>query len=100
MKLLTVIALVVLLAGCYTTASHINEIHLGMTEPEVIKVLGQPTNRAESKDEGVTLNYSLMEQVGVPAQPYYVKLMDGKVDSYGRLGQTKGQPPLYIPPAH
>lgn len=85
-RILTLLSLC-LLAGCYTSASRLNSVHLGMSEPEVVKVLGQPTNRAESKN-GLILNYSLMEQVGVPAQPYYVKLVDGKVDSYGRNGAS------------
>ena len=60
-------------------------MHLGMSEAEVVKILGQPESSAEIKGGGKTLYYSLTEwHVGFI--PYSVKLVDGKVDSYGRDG--------------
>jgi hypothetical protein len=100
---LTIIGLVALLAaGCYTGSSQINKVHLGMSEAEVVKTLGQPVSRAENKD-GTTLYYSLQEIFGSPPVPYSVTLVNGKVDSYGRDagGTPTRQPmPVIVPIVH
>jgi hypothetical protein len=71
-----------------------------MGESEVVKILGQPASRAESKDGSVTLYYTLNENgLGSINAPYSVKLVTGKVDSYGRDGaSTTSQPtPVIVP---
>ncbi len=91
-----------LAAGCYTQSSRINTVHLGMSEAECVKVLGQPVSRAQNKD-GTTLYYSLQEMFGSPPVPYSVTLVNGKVDSYGRDAgptQTRQPMPVIVPMVH
>lgn len=91
------------MAGCYTPSSEMNQVHLGMSQADVIKVLGQPVSRGESKDGSVTLYYSLQEIFGSPPQPYSVHLSGGKVDSYGRDSvetQTRQTVPVVVPVVH
>ncbi len=73
-----------LLCGCETTSDTINGVKLGMTEAEVIKVMGKPKAAADGK-EGRTLYYTLREDWrGAINAGYSVKLVNGKVDWYGR----------------
>jgi hypothetical protein len=74
--------------GC-ATATRINNISLNMTKNEVIKTLGNPSSSsAQGKTE--YLKYFLYDTgseayMGL-SSPYYVRLIDGKVESYGRMG--------------
>lgn len=71
------------------TAGKISGVRLGMTKQEVIAVMGQPASvSAQGRSE--YLNYSLSETddqafYGI-TRPYYVRLIDGRVESYGRTG--------------
>lgn len=80
------ISLAIWLAGC-ATAHKINKVQTGMTKSEVIKVMGSPVSITE-KGGSEYLNYSLSETddqayYGI-TRPYYVRLINGRVDSYGR----------------
>ena len=83
-----VLMAIALLAGC-ATAHKMNQIAIGMTKQQVIEVLGPPVST--SAKSGVEyLNYSFSETddqafYGVTS-PYFVRIVDGKVESYGRLG--------------
>jgi hypothetical protein len=60
-----------------------------MTKDEVITTIGKPAS-VSAIDETEYLNYRFSETddhafYGVTA-PYYVRLVNGKVDSYGRTG--------------
>ena len=93
----------VVFTGCQTPSSQLNQVHLGMDEPQVVKILGQPASRAESRNGMVTLYYTLRENgSGTINAPYSVKFIDGKVDSYGRDGQpqTSQVTPVVVPMAH
>ncbi|HTY86242.1 MAG TPA: outer membrane protein assembly factor BamE [Candidatus Acidoferrum sp.] len=82
-----------LAAGCQTSSKQMNKVHLGMTEAQVVKVLGTPASRAESKDGSLTLYYTLRENmVGSLNAPYSVRLVAGKVDFYGRDNAAQGGP--------
>lgn len=77
-----------LITGC-ATAHKISAVQIGMTKEEVIKVMGPPSSTS-AKAGTEYLNYSLSETddqafYGI-TKPYYVRLIDGKVDSFGRLG--------------
>lgn len=79
---------VVLLTGC-ATAHKMNNINLGMTKQEVVKKLGRPIST--SAQHGVEyLNYRFSETDDDDfygrCKPYYVRLVGGEVESYGRLG--------------
>ena len=89
-------------AGCLTPASKINAVHLGMTKAEVLAVMGPPSS-ITADQTAEYLNYSLAEgmRTGYTAtqSPYEVKLVNGKVVSYGRAGnpQRAGGGPVFIP---
>lgn len=78
----------ILIAGC-ATAHKMNNLSIGMTKQEVISALGSPAST--SAKEGVEyLNYRFSETddqefAGITS-PYFVRIINGKVDSYGRLG--------------
>jgi hypothetical protein len=92
------------LSGCLSSASDINAVHLGMTKAEVIAAMGQPAS-ITADQTGEYLNYGLAEgwRVGNAATttPYEIKLVNGKVVSYGRAGaanRPNPPPPVFIPP--
>ena len=89
MKLLgLLLSIAFLLAGC-ATANKISNVQMGMTKQDVIRVMGPPVSTsATGKTE--YLNYSLSETddqafYGI-TKPYYVRIINGRVDSFGRLG--------------
>jgi hypothetical protein len=92
MRVLFLFVVVGFLVGC-TTASRLNDVSIGMSKPDVVKVMGSPaTTRAQSGSEFLT--WKLFDRVGGPYEDYYVKLVGGKVESYGKLGDfdsTKDQ---------
>ena len=84
------IAAYVILAGCVTPAHRISKIHIGMTKEEVIALMGRPeSTSAQASTE--YLNYSLQEIHGIV--PYYVRVLDGRVESYGRTGDFDSTKP-------
>ena len=88
MKYLVTIILGLALAGC-ATSGKINTINIGMTKDEVIKVMGKPVS-ISAKGGTEYLNYKLSETDDDAfrgwTSPYYVRIINGKVDSYGRTG--------------
>jgi outer membrane protein assembly factor BamE (lipoprotein component of BamABCDE complex) len=83
-----VLAVMVLLSAC-ATAGRINRVSLGMTKEEVISVMGNPVSTSANGDTEF-LSYRLSETAdeafaGV-VRPYFIRVKNGKVDSYGRAG--------------
>lgn len=83
-----IVVICILLCGC-ATAYKMNSIRVGMTRAEVVQVMGTPASTS-SKGNTEYLNYRLSETddqafYGV-TKPYYVRLIDGRVDSFGKLG--------------
>ncbi len=83
-----VVSAIVLAAGC-ANAGKISAVRLGMSKQEVLSVMGSPTS-VSAQGRAEFLNYALSETddhafLGVTT-PYYVRLIDGRVESYGRLG--------------
>jgi hypothetical protein len=87
-----------LVMGCATTG-RMNKISVGMTKEQVIAAMGQPAStRATAGVE--YLEYKLRESGDLvagtwtePTREYYVRLRDGHVDAYGKMGDiesTKG----------
>lgn len=70
-----------ILAGC---AAKTNDIRIGMTREEVVAVMGTPASTSEMGREAY-LKYRLYADWIFPER-YYVRLTDGKVDAYGRVG--------------
>ena len=97
-KILLPILLIVgaLLVGCATSAA-LNNLHIGMDRSQVISLLGQPdSTSAQANVEYLTYYLAIDTQEG-PArdQPYLVRLVDGKVESFGRMTQLND---LYLRP--
>jgi len=81
--------LIVCALGACTTATKINAVSLGMTKSQVLEAVGTPTSTSAS---GVTeyLHYRLYESyshaVNKRSSEFYVRLVDGVVDSFGKKG--------------
>jgi len=87
-NIILTITLTITLSGC-ATAHKMNNIQIGMTKSEVIKVMGSPVSVSAQRGSEY-LNYSFSETddqafYGI-TKPYYVRLISGRVESYGRLG--------------
>jgi hypothetical protein len=72
-----------------------------MTKDEVIAVMGQPNSvAAQGKNED--LNYSVKDDSGGGYfqidRPYYVRLVDGRVESYGMYNQITPIRTMMPPP--
>ena len=80
--------LTVLLAGCSSTAQLLNNIHIGMTKDQVVAILGAPdSTSAQANIEYLTYYLYVDSDRYRSDQPYSVRLVDGKVESYGRFHQ-------------
>jgi len=88
MKRTLILLLCLGLFGC-ATAGKINSISVGMSKGEVIKIMGKPTSTS-AKEGTEYLNYALSETGDAEfygwTTPYYIRIKDGKVDAYGRVG--------------
>ena len=98
MRISVAIVFAIFLAGC-ATSGKINTVQLGMTKAEVITVMGNPVS-VSAKGETEYLNYALSETddnafYGITT-PYYVRLVNGKVDSYGRTGDFDSTQPTTV----
>lgn len=83
---LMTVVLAGLLVSCSTPDT--NALRLGMTKEEAIRVMGQPDS--VSADRACDyLNYTLQVHTGYGSmtRPYYVRLVDGRVESFGYIGE-------------
>lgn len=82
------IMLIIVISGC-ATANKINNVGLGMTKQDVVKAMGSPSSTS-AKDGREYLIYQLSTTDSQAAmgftEPYFVRLVNGRVDSYGKLG--------------
>jgi len=88
MKFTAIFLSMLFLFAC-ATAHKISSVQIGMTKDEVVKTIGKPTS-ISAKDNTEYLNYRFSETddhafYGITT-PYFVRLINGKVDSYGRTG--------------
>lgn len=83
-KPLAVLSLVLVLAGCASSAKRLNRISLGMSKGSVIDTLGDPDST--KADAGVEVLEYQMSPDGFRVEPYWVFLTDGKVSRYGKAG--------------
>ena len=80
-----------LLAGChaiFNSTDKLYKISLGMSKQEVVGVMGKPSSLS-AKENTEYLLYYLHEPnhpFGKEYIPYYIRLISGKVESYGRVG--------------
>jgi len=88
MKILHALVLLAALgvAGCGVPPSRrMNLLSVGMTTQEVVSIMGQADSTAASGHTIKVLRYRLSDAYGVP-HDYFVKIVNGEVDSYGRMG--------------
>lgn len=86
-----------LLVGC-TTSAVLNNLHIGMDKSQVIALLGTPdSTSAQANVEYLTyyLDVSTNDGPVNRDRAYLVRLVDGKVESYGRFAQLND---LYLRP--
>ena len=96
-----------LLVGCATSSTNLNKVSVGMTKAEVIKIMGEPeSTRANQAAE--YLVYTLHDNTGLVAvqgvgmypvpvnNQYFVKLVGGHVESYGRVGDFDSTNPQRV----
>jgi len=76
---------IALLTGCQN-ATQLNSLHIGMTKADVIAAMGQPDSTA-AQANAEYFTYYLYSDNGYRDQPYLVRFVDGKVESYGRFAQ-------------
>ena len=88
------------LTAC-ASAHKMNKINLGMHKKEIINILGEPVHTS-AKDNYEYLNYQFTKNAhdayfeglwGGIKTDYYVRLVDGKVESYGQKGDFDSTKP-------
>lgn len=79
----------ILLTGCGYTAEQLNSIRIGMTKDQVTGILGQPDSTSAQANIEYLTYYLTTDNGRVYGgnQPYSVRLVDGKVESFGRFMQ-------------
>jgi len=71
------------LLGC-ASAGKMNAVQLGMTRDQVISAIGTPSSTSEMGNTQY-LKYQLCSD-WIFTDRYYVRLTDGSVDAFGRVG--------------
>ena len=85
-RIIVILIAVVFLFGCAGSSKKMNRLNLGMTKKEVIEAIGEPTSTTAQKNTEY-LNYQLSTG-GFFTNEYYVRLLDGKVVAYGKVGDV------------
>jgi predicted oxidoreductase (fatty acid repression mutant protein) len=75
---------VIFLLGCAESFQRMNNLKIGMTKQEVIEVIGAPNSTSATKNVEY-LKYRISTGLFYTDE-YYVRLLDGKVESYGQKG--------------
>jgi len=77
-----------ILAACTSSSDQLNRLHIGMTVDEVTAILGK-ADSTSAQANVVYLTYYLDAPGNFYGreQPYMVRLVDGKVESFGRFRQ-------------
>lgn len=87
---------VLLVAGCKSPASRVNQLHTGMTKPQVIELLGEPRSTV-AQDNLEILHYRLLRYrppIKVPVhEDYDVCLSLGTVFAFGSPRDLRGLNP-------
>lgn len=89
MKYAFILIFSLLSSGCYTGlgqhSSKFNKISLGMSKADVIGAIGNPQSTS-AKDGVEYMTYNVYEVVFGQYVPYFVRIKNGKVESYGKMG--------------
>jgi hypothetical protein len=74
------------LTACVSNSAKLNEVRIGMPKSEVVGVLGQPDSTSGQANIEY-LTYYLTNDAYGRQEPYMVRLVDAKVESFGRFIQ-------------
>jgi len=100
------VIILTLIVGCslvrsereYYPSLKMNDIKIGMTRQQVIEIMGSPSS-SSAINNIMYLNYSLHEwnhPEGQERSSYFVRIIDGKVESYGKSGDFDSTKPPTI----
>jgi outer membrane protein assembly factor BamE (lipoprotein component of BamABCDE complex) len=88
---LVITSLLLFLVGCTTSSETMTELSMGMTKSEVFRLMGKPDSISATNGTEY-LTYTLRTETsftrntfGYQGQ-YFVRLVNGRVDSYGKVG--------------
>ncbi len=85
-RFLAALPVIALLGACVMSSQAFNSIHIGMSRQEVITLMGQPdSTSAQGSIEYFT--YYLASDEMQRDQPYLIRFVSGKVESFGRFAQ-------------
>jgi hypothetical protein len=84
--LVLLLALGAFLAGC-ATSEKLNDIHIGMTKSQVLAILGTPDSTSAQANVEYMTYYLTAESGYGRDQPYMVRMVSGRVESFGRFSQ-------------
>lgn len=92
MKLLPALFVCLLLAGCATPGQKFSALRLGMSKAEAIAVMGRADRvSAQGATEYLLYNPPLGE-----LREYYVRFVDGRLESFGQNGDFNSTRPPTI----
>jgi len=101
MRKLVIFSIILIFAGC-ATAGKVSRLHKGMTEPEVIKLLGHP-DAIKTKGEYKAFKYSrkMGREWSSDKPGYHVIFKNGKLISDGgetvRVKDKDGNIIMFVP---
>jgi hypothetical protein len=76
----------ILLAGCQSSEA-LNNVRIGMTKTEVTSLLGTPDSTSAQANVEYLTYYLAADSGNGRDQAYMVRLVNGKVESFGRFAQ-------------
>ena len=85
-QFLALILVGAILAGC-ASSDLLNNIRIGMTMDQVTAILGKSDSMSAQANVVYLTYYLSSENLNGRDQPYMVRLVDGKVESFGRFRQ-------------
>jgi hypothetical protein len=80
------LALGITFAGCESSAK-LNTIRIGMTKEQVLSILGTPDSTSALANAEYMTYYLESDSGYGRDQPYMIRLVNGKVESFGRFAQ-------------
>jgi hypothetical protein len=83
-RIIIIFLSVAFLLGCAESFQRINNLKIGMTKQEVIEAIGVPNSISATRNVEY-LKYRINTGL-FSTDKYYVRLVNGKVESYGQSG--------------
>jgi hypothetical protein len=88
---------VLALAACATpNARKTQRLEIGMTRAEVVAAMGEPTSVGADRQSEVSYYRMIEGTLGGAVHTFFVRFVDGKVESFGRLNEPEA--PAVMPP--